>query len=213
VIASAYLFHDHVVAEHVAGVAQQQLEQAELRPGQRDHPAAPGHRPGGQVQSQVGVAENVVRGLAAPQQGPDPGQQLTQRERLDQVVIRPRLQPGHPVIDRVPRGEHQDRGGIPPPAEHAARVEPVHHRHQDIQHDQVDRRPGQAVQRVRAVHGRRHRVPGQAQRTLERVPHVRVIVHDQQPSPARHRGLRNHRLTGSHAVTQSPQTPDLLRGC
>ncbi len=43
----------------------------------------------------------------------DLGQQLAQRERLDQVVVRARVEADHPNIDRVPRGEHEDGRIVP----------------------------------------------------------------------------------------------------
>ena len=67
---------DQVVAEHLLGVAQQQLKQVELHPGQRDHLAIAGHSPGRGVQGQVRVAKNVTAGLTTPEQGPHPGQEL-----------------------------------------------------------------------------------------------------------------------------------------
>ena len=49
-----------------------------------------------------------------------PGQQLTEVERLDQVVIRAGVQPGDPVGGGVPRGQHQHRRG------RAAAAQPAH---------------------------------------------------------------------------------------
>jgi hypothetical protein len=179
---------DHVVADHLLGVAQQQLEQAELGPGQLDHPVAAGQPAGGDVEGQVGVPEHVPADPAAPEQGLDPGQQLSQGKRLDQVVVGPGGEPGHPVVHGVPGGEHQDGGGVSAGTEPAARVEPVDHGHQHVHDDQVDRRAGQRVERVRAMDRGGHRVSGAAQRAFQRNPDIRVVVHDQEPLAAQRGG-------------------------
>ena len=38
----------------------------------------------------------------APQEGPQPGQQFIERERLDEIIVRPRVEPLHAVVDRIP---------------------------------------------------------------------------------------------------------------
>ena len=87
---------DDVVAEHLLGVPQQQLEQRELDLGQADHGFVAGHGPAGEVERQVRVAEHLTGRLGAPQQRAHPGQQLPQRERLDQVVVGAGPEAGHP---------------------------------------------------------------------------------------------------------------------
>ena len=171
--------HDHVVAEHLLRVADEQLEQGELDLREAEFGVAPADRPGGEVEGQVGVAEHVAGRLRAAQQRVHPGHQLAQRERLDQVVVGARVQARHPVIDRVPGGEHQDRRAVPSVAQGAAGAEPVEHRHEHVEDDQVDRRPGDRFQRFRPVDRRRDLIAGVAEGTAERVAHVRVIVYDQ----------------------------------
>ena len=56
-------------------------------------------------------------GAAAPQQRPQPRLQLAHVEGLHEVVVGARVEAVDAVVDRVARGEHQDRGrGCPPRA-------------------------------------------------------------------------------------------------
>ena len=50
-----------------------------------------------------------------PLQGPQPGQQFPEVERLDQVVVRPAVEPGDAVRGGVPSREHEDRNVEAPP--------------------------------------------------------------------------------------------------
>ena len=52
---------------------------------------------------------------AAPHDGADPGDQLPEAERLDDVVVRAQLQPDHPIDLGAASGDHQDRDGRPGP--------------------------------------------------------------------------------------------------
>ena len=105
-----------VAAEHVARdrpvlVPQQVLQHLELalasgrsprRRGARGAPAgpSPGRRRAGRV-SRLGAA--------APQQDAQPGQQLGEGERLDEVVVGPGVEAGDAVLDGVAGGQDQDR--------------------------------------------------------------------------------------------------------
>lgn len=50
-------------------------------------------------------------GLAAAAQGAHPGVELGECEGLDEVVVGTVLEAGHPVGDRIQRGEQEDREG------------------------------------------------------------------------------------------------------
>ena len=58
-----------------------------------------------------------------PGERAQPGQQLREREWLGQVVVRARVQAGHPVVERPQRGEHQHRGGDAPRPEQAQHLQ------------------------------------------------------------------------------------------
>ena len=80
---------------------------------------------------------------------------LLVRERLHDVVVGAGVQPEHPVVDRVARGEHQDADVDAVLAQAAGDVEAGHVRQADVEDDgveAVERRreldPGPAVGRV-----------------------------------------------------------------
>ena len=70
---------------------------------------------GDRVERQIGHRDHErLHGLASALQRPYPGQKLGEVEGLDQVVVRPFVQPGHPVAGRVACGQHQDGKGRAP---------------------------------------------------------------------------------------------------
>ncbi|MNL16669.1 hypothetical protein D3C87_1377210 [compost metagenome] len=73
------------------------------------------------------------------QQRLDPGGQLGQRERLDQIIVRPRVKPGQPVVQGVARRHHDDgRTASRLGAQAAAKLVAVQARQHQVQHDQVE---------------------------------------------------------------------------
>jgi hypothetical protein len=98
-------------------VAQEQFQQQELGLGQLDHPLAATDLVRDRIQGEVAVAQHLALPGAvtrAAQQRPQPGLQLAQRERLDEVVVGADVKPFDAVIDGVPGGEHEHRGAIAP---------------------------------------------------------------------------------------------------
>ena len=63
--------------------------------------------------------------VAAAHERAQPREELGERERLRQVVVRARVEAGDPVLDRVARGEHQHGRPDPGLAQRAARLEAV----------------------------------------------------------------------------------------
>ncbi len=79
-------------------------------------------------------------GQVPPGERPDAGEQLAHGERLDHVVIRARLEPAHPVVDRVTGGQHQDRRAHLLLAELPADAQSIRSREHDVHdHDVVGR--------------------------------------------------------------------------
>ena len=121
------------------------------------------------------------REAGAPQQGPQPRQQLVQRERLRQVVVGAGVEAGHPVGDLVARGEHRAPGSGRPRRRRSATadaeaVEPGHHHVED---EQVEAAAG----RARARRRRRPRPRPRSRRTRargERLADGSVVVRDDQ---------------------------------
>src|SRR6266511_4865724 len=118
------VLHQRGPRDGLAGAAHQLLEQRELLRGQRGRGVAPADLVGGRIEHEVAHRED--RGplrRRPPDQRPEPGVELGERERLREVVVRARVEPPHPVVHAVARGEDQDRS--PPPVA----PEPVHHLH------------------------------------------------------------------------------------
>lgn len=179
---------DLLAGQHLPGVGQEHLQERELRTRQLHHPLAPRHLTGRQVHPQITEGEDVLVGLlaarrrgvrAAAQQRPDPGEQLVQLERLDQVVVRARVEPGDAVADRVARGEHQDGVVDPAPRSRMGGGEPVHPGHLDVEDDQIGPVRLRLGQRVQTVDGDLRPVPLEGQAALERLPHGGLVVDDQ----------------------------------
>lgn len=164
------------------------LQQGELRAGQLHRASGPADLPGGQVHGQVGEGEGVVvlggglhgrRVGAAAQQRADAGEQLVQLERLHQVVVRPRVQAGHPVADRVAGRQHQDGGQVTRAADAAGGGQAVHAGHLDVQDDQVGPVRRRLLQRVGAVDRDLGVVPLEGEAALEGFADRRLVVDDQ----------------------------------
>ena len=93
-----------------AGVAHEELEQAEFRRAEVDFFRAADNAAGEGVQREAAGHQlaALVGGVAAPGDSPDPGQQLAWREGLDHVIIGARLEPGHLVVLGDLGGQHDD---------------------------------------------------------------------------------------------------------
>ena len=174
---------DRRVVEHDTLVAHEQLEQVEL--GLREIEltgAAPGP-PGRRVDAQIGQLHDLVPGLRrlrAAQQRPQPCQQLVQLERLREVVVGARIEPGHPVTGLRPRGEHQDRDLVAVGAQHLAHRQAVDDGHRHVEHDDVGRRPSHGLERLGTVADGDDVVALEAERTHERLTYGAVVLGQQQ---------------------------------
>ena len=168
-------------AQDPARIAQEQLQQRQLRLGQLQAPAAAFGPAAAQVQFDVGEAQHLGLRAAAPQQGPEPGPQFLQSEGLGQVVVGPRVQPGDPVGDQVPGREHQDRRVVPARTQRPADLQPVRFGHEDVEHHRVRAEHAVLGEGGRPISGGCHVVAVAAQRVLQGPPHSRVIVHHKYP--------------------------------
>src|ERR1700736_911088 len=85
--------------EHAARALHEELEQAELGGPERHFAAGAGHPPSLAVKLDVAGREHGsdTLGARAAEQGTDPGDELRQRERLDDVVVGSGGKPAHPL--------------------------------------------------------------------------------------------------------------------
>ena len=70
-------------------------------------------------------------------QRPQPGEQLRHLEGLDEVVLRPRVQPLHAIAQASPRRQDQHRRPDPPPPKAGDEVDPLHSGEPAIDHQHV----------------------------------------------------------------------------
>ncbi len=108
---------------------------------------------GVQVVAEIGHLQlPATRSLAATQDRLDTGNQLGQREGLDQIVVGTGLQPLDAVRQRIAGGEHDDRRIAPGiVAQALAHLQPVDARQHQVQHDQVVVLGGGQVQTAEAI--------------------------------------------------------------
>ena len=168
--------------DHAPGLPQQQLQQIHFARGQLDRTSATYGAPAGHVERQVRVGPQRRAGTGIgrpPGQGTQPRHELLDRERLDQVVVRPCLQPHDAIRHGVARGQHQDRRGITLVAQASRHGEAVDRRHRHVEHDHVGRRPLGLDQRRASIGGHADLVALRGQRPLEHPAQRRVVVDDQ----------------------------------
>ena len=72
-----------------------------------------------------------------PPQSAHPRQQFFHGEGLYQVIVRPRVQPLHPVADIGQGRDHQHRGGDAPLPQTAEELDAVYSRQHPVQQDQL----------------------------------------------------------------------------
>src|SRR5215218_7697467 len=139
-------------AEHAPRPAREMAEDLELRRGEADPARAPLDASPFKIDHEVPVPDHAAPGrvrevaVRAPEERPDPAQQLTEGKRLGDVVVRPELQAHHLVELVAARGEEQDGrlgAGRAQPAEY---LEPVDARQLHVQKDEVGRLRGRELQ-------------------------------------------------------------------
>ncbi|MFK4543406.1 hypothetical protein RKD29_003002 [Streptomyces tendae] len=122
-----------------------------------------------------------LRGLdgAAPQQGPDPGEQLGETEGFGDVVVGARVQADHGVHLVGAGGQDQDRHGVALGPQPAGDLQTVHPRQAQVQHDQVDAALQPGVQCGGSVLTHLDLVPFPAQCAGQRLRDGRVVLGEQ----------------------------------
>src|SRR3954453_3272675 len=173
------LFEQALAGHDDALVAHEVLEQLELALGQLDRALA------ARDLVRVGVQREVAddeRGAAArrpaAQQRAQAGEQLLALERLDEVVVGARVEPLHARLDRVARGQHEDRhvvGG----AQAARDLDAVELRQAEVEDHEVRVVRGGLVERCLPAAAEAHVVAVQAQRALEHLRDLVVVLDDE----------------------------------
>jgi hypothetical protein len=182
-----------------AGAAHEHLEESELLRAQVELTVAAPRLVRGRVETQRPDLEHggPFRGRPA-REGAEAGEQLVEGEGLRQVVVGSRIEPAHAILDRVTRGQHQDRRPDPVLAEPAADVEAVDARQHHVEDDRVVvdglRHPESGFPAVRHV----GRVPLLAQPAAEQLAELLLVLdHEHAHASIVARRMRGGLATGS----------------
>ncbi|CAA9500776.1 MAG: hypothetical protein AVDCRST_MAG13-2235 [uncultured Solirubrobacteraceae bacterium] len=161
---------------------EEALQQEELRARERE-PALPAPRPVGvAVQPQVVVGQDPASRRPAPvaqaaaHDRLHAREQLAQGERLDQVVVGSRLEPGHPVVDGVARGQHEDGHLVARGAHAPADLHAVHVGHRHVEDHRVHAAVREGHHGLEPVVHRHDVVALELQGVLQRGPDRGLVV-------------------------------------
>ena len=158
----------------------------------------------------VGELQRGVARAGAAEQRAQPGAQLLDGERLDEVVVGAGVEPLDAVGDCVARGDDEHRHRIAAAAQRAADLEAADLGHQEIEHDRVGRRLRLARERLRAVLGLVDlvvRAQGARDRRADRrvvVDHEHTSRHGRIVPASPKRRIMSRRLDGGEQGAQVP---------
>src|ERR1700722_13019654 len=174
------VLRDRAAVYHVGRPAHQDLQDAELGAGQRGSLAADQHLAGGRVELDLTDHHpGRLADLGAALQRPQPGQQLAEVERLDEVVVGARAQPGGPVRGRGPGGQHQHRRAGACPAQPGQQVQAGQPGHPPVKHHDLVGVEAQVVRRGLAVGHQIYDVALLPQAAGQDFTEILVILRDQ----------------------------------
>src|SRR3954451_13971507 len=169
-----------LAADHQALVAHEVFEQLELALGEVDLAIA------ARDLVRVGVEREIAdpqgrhpARRAAPQQRPQPGEQLLAFERLDQVVVGADVEALDAGLQRVPRGEHQDRGVVAVVAQALGDVDAVQPWQAKVEHDDVRQERMGLIEAAHAIRGELDLIALQAQRALQNLGDLLIVLDDE----------------------------------
>ena len=150
-----HALEQHGARHHLAGAAHEELEELELARGELDLAPGARHAPRQQVELQVlDLEARRLRCARAPaQQRLDARQQLSERERLGEIVVAPGLQSPDTVVDAAEGRQHQHRRGQPLAAHQLDDRQPIDVRQHPVGDHQVELPLGGAEQALAAVGG------------------------------------------------------------
>src|SRR3954470_13546866 len=179
-VVAPHLVEQLLARDDEALVAHQVLEQLELALGELDLPVGAAHLVRIGVEGQVAHPQRRhAAGRPAAQQRAQAGEQLLALERLDEVVVRADVQALHTRIERVARGQHEDRRVVVVFAQPPGDVDAVEAGQPEVEHDQIGQEGMDVLERLDAVAGELDLIALQAQRALQHLRDVLVVLDDE----------------------------------
>jgi hypothetical protein len=170
---------EHFARHDLALVAQQIFQHVDFARRERDFLAAAHRRAGACVELEVIAFQNAARGPHRPaQQRAAAGQQFGEREGFREIIVRTAVEADDAVIERVARGQHQDRrvhAALPDMPED---FDAVTIRQHPVEHDQIKCFSVEGADGVGAGAGRFHVPSLQAQPFGERIPGLGFVLDD-----------------------------------
>jgi hypothetical protein len=148
VIHVPHVLDDHRSAEGTPAIPHQILEDAELFGRKLNRLPAACDTATDTVEDQVADLEPFGCRSAATEQHADARQQFDKREGLNQVIVRAKFQTLHPIVNRSPSAQYENRRARLPVANTLQDPQPVHIGKHHVQDDQV------VVRRVDKLDGR-----------------------------------------------------------
>ena len=176
------LLQEHLACEHLPRLARERDQQVELQRRQRDRLPVPLHGVPGHVDDQVTDGQLLRRGLLGTAKArTDAGHQLLGLERLDDVVIGPRLQTDHHVHGVALGREHDDgHPGLRP--DQAAHLDAVPSGQHQVEEHQIGLGLPESGQRLVAISYERRLKTFTTQHNPEHLGQCGVVVDDKDSS-------------------------------
>ena len=135
---------------------------------------------GRRVESQIADLEHArPLGRAAADECPQSGEQLGERERLHEIVVRPGVQSGDAILDTVARGQHEHGCPHASLAEPLANLDAVQSGKHEIEDDRVVRDCARHAQRTVAGSLDVDGVPVLDEPACEEAGHLQLVLGDQ----------------------------------
>ena len=178
-----YLLEQHGPGDYPTVIAHQILQQSELARQEVDDDAGPSTSVTNEIKLEIEDLQFRPLGLRRwpSGQGIDPRQQFRKGERLDQIVVSPRLKAFDTVIEAIDGGQEQDRRGRPRGAEAFHDGQPVKSREHPIKDDDIENAAAAMRKGVAPILDDIHDVP----RLSEPLPNVvggsLVVFHHHYP--------------------------------
>src|SRR5581483_6220966 len=95
-----HVTRDHFARYHRTTMDEEVLEQFEFPQSEVDGESPPSHRVPTRIHAEVGNLQHRRRiGIGAPMQRPQTGEQLWERERFYQIIVRARIKSPHAILN------------------------------------------------------------------------------------------------------------------